>query len=196
MTSASVSKETILQTCFELFARRGVRAVGVDELVEAAGVAKATFYSSVSSKEEVALAYLDHLYLRWVEELEVGVANRGEGPEALVGIFDAVERLCAKAGTTPCASLVHVLAEFGPEEPLGRASIVYSERLTARVAMLAQAAGLPQPTEFARDCRLLIDGSILSDALGVARSNEDAKAMAETLIKHHALRRRAQGAPA
>ncbi|MGN6404149.1 TetR/AcrR family transcriptional regulator [Sinomonas sp.] len=195
-TTAPSAREAILKACFELFERRGVRASVVDDLVEASGVAKATFYSYVHSKEEVALEYLDHLYLTWVEALEAGVAARGDGPESLVGIFDAVERLCGKKGETPCASMVHILAEFGTEEPLGKASVRYSERLTARIAMLAQAAGLSQPAEFARDCRLLIDGTILSDAAGNSRSVENAKTIAGTLIEHHVSRQGVQGARA
>ncbi|WP_138415305.1 TetR/AcrR family transcriptional regulator [Sinomonas gamaensis] len=196
MTTAPSAREAILQACFELFERRGVRASVVDDLVEAAGIAKATFYSCVHSKEEVALAYLDHLYLIWVEALEAGVAARGEGPESLLGIFDAVEQLCGETGGKPCASMVRVLAEFGTEEPIGKASVHYSERLTARIGMLAEAAGLGEAAGFARDCRLLIDGAILSEAAGNSRSIEDARAMAETLIKHYGLRQGTQGAPA
>jgi AcrR family transcriptional regulator len=38
------ARDRILDTAYELFAHRGIRDVGVDELIERPGVAKATLY--------------------------------------------------------------------------------------------------------------------------------------------------------
>lgn len=176
-------KEQILEACFELFARRGVRAAGVDDLVANAGVAMATFYSCVHSKEEVALAYLQYLYLVWAGAFDAAVA-RGPGPESLLGLFDALEGLCGDDGTR-CASFVHVLAEVGPDAPLGRASIEHSARLRAHIAVLAEAAGLREPAEFAAACQLLLQGSIVACSQGSLRPLENARTLARVLIEHH-----------
>ncbi|KHL04336.1 TetR/AcrR family transcriptional regulator [Sinomonas humi] len=179
-------REQILKACFDLFARQGIRKTSVEDLVASAGVARATFYSYVPSKEEAALAYLKHLYRSWANALEMSVAARGEGPQALLGVLDAAETLCGKDSEGgPHASLVRVLAEFGPADPLGRASIELSARLTAHIAELADAAGLSQPGEFAKDYRLLLDGVILSFAEDSPRAMHDAGILAEALIRHH-----------
>jgi len=47
------ARERILGTAYELFSRRGVRAVGIDEVIERAGVAKATLYRHFHSKDEL-----------------------------------------------------------------------------------------------------------------------------------------------
>ncbi|HKU12554.1 MAG TPA: TetR/AcrR family transcriptional regulator [Sinomonas sp.] len=183
-------REQILKACFELFARQGVRRTGVEDLVAYAGVAKSTFYSYVPSKEEAALAYLKHLYRRWATALEMSVAARGEGPEALLGVLDALDTLCGKdSDGGPHASLVRVLAEFGPNDPLGRASIELSTRLTGQIAGMAEAAGLSEPDEFARDYRLLLDGVLLSFTEGSTRAMNDAEALATSLIRHHLARK-------
>lgn len=182
-------REAILRACFEVFARKGIRAAGVDDLVAHAGVARAAFYGCLGSKEAAAQAYLQHLYLAWAEAFEAGVAARGEGPEALLGLFDAVEALCGDEGTR-CASFVHVLAEAGPEDPLGLAANALSNRLRADIAGLAEAAGLPRAEEFAGDCQLLLDGAILSRSAGSRRALEDARGLARSLIGHR------QGEPA
>jgi AcrR family transcriptional regulator len=187
MTSAASStvREQILQACFDLLSKRGIGDPVVDDLVACAGVTRATFYGSVGSKQEVVRAYLDHLYLTWAEALETAVAVRGEGPDSLLGIFDAVEELGGKETDAPCASLVHVLAELGPDGPLGQAAIQLSAQLTARIARLAKAAGIHEPDEFAKDLRLLLDGSILCISEGSFRGVDDAKVLARAVIKHH-----------
>ena len=55
------ARERILDTAYELFSLRGIRAVGVDEIVEQAGIAKATLYRHFASKDDLVLAYLDRV---------------------------------------------------------------------------------------------------------------------------------------
>ncbi|ETW22604.1 hypothetical protein MGAST_19170 [Mycobacterium gastri 'Wayne'] len=43
-TPAAPARERILGAAYELFSRRGIRAVGTDEVIERAGVARATLY--------------------------------------------------------------------------------------------------------------------------------------------------------
>jgi AcrR family transcriptional regulator len=52
-------RERILETSYELFSRRGIRAVGVDELIERAGVAKASLYRHFPSKDDLVVAFLE-----------------------------------------------------------------------------------------------------------------------------------------
>ena len=52
--------DRIRQSARELFYREGIRAVGVDEIVNRAGVTKPSLYRSFSSKDALAAAYLAH----------------------------------------------------------------------------------------------------------------------------------------
>src|SRR5919201_4132216 len=52
------ARERILATASELFYRRGVRAVGVDLVVEEAGVAKTSLYRHFRTKDELIAAFL------------------------------------------------------------------------------------------------------------------------------------------
>ena len=65
------ARQRILDSAYELFSRRGVRAVGVDEVIKTASVAKATLYRHFKSKDELVLAFLqqrEELWTRgWVE---------------------------------------------------------------------------------------------------------------------------------
>ena len=50
--------DRIRASASELFYREGIRAVGVDEVVDRAGVTKPSLYRSFASKDDLAAAYL------------------------------------------------------------------------------------------------------------------------------------------
>ena len=55
---AMAARERILTTAYRLFTRRGIRAVGTDEVIAQSGVAKATLYRHFPSKNDLVLAVL------------------------------------------------------------------------------------------------------------------------------------------
>src|SRR5712671_3545328 len=83
-------RQLILDTAYELFSHRGIRAVGVDEVIERAGVAKATLYKHFRSKDDLVLAFLNQREQFWTRDWVVAEATRrGTTPEEyLLAIFD------------------------------------------------------------------------------------------------------------
>ncbi|GAB4100070.1 TetR/AcrR family transcriptional regulator [Sinomonas halotolerans] len=179
------ARDRILSTSYELFARRGIRDVGVDELIARAGVAKATFYKHFRSKDELALAYLERWYQLRRTAIEDAVERRGsEGGPALLAIFDVFNDWF-RQGTAEVSSFLHVLIEMGRDHPLGRAALDYLAKTRAELAALAEAAGLRDPEDFAWSCHILVKGSIIASAEGDERAAERAREMAVLLIKEH-----------
>src|ERR1700732_5584746 len=84
------ARERILDAAYELFSRRGIEAVGVNEVAERAGVATATLYRHFPSKDKLVLAFLDLREQRWTKDIiEAEAIRRGSKPEApLLAIFD------------------------------------------------------------------------------------------------------------
>ena len=59
-TAAGASaRERLLEAANELFYAEGVHTVGVDRVIERAGVAKASLYNTFGSKDELVRAYLE-----------------------------------------------------------------------------------------------------------------------------------------
>ena len=56
--AARSARERLLDAANELFYEEGVHTVGIDRVIERAGVAKATLYSTFGSKDELVRAYL------------------------------------------------------------------------------------------------------------------------------------------
>ena len=178
-------RERILDTSYELFSRRGIRDVGVDELIERSGVARATFYRQFRSKDELALAYLERWYQARSAAIDAAIARHGgTGEEALLAIFDVFNDWFQQ-GAAEVSSFLHVMIEMGPEHPLGKASIEYLARTREQMADLARSAGLPNPEDFAWSCHILIKGAIVAAAEGDVRAGERSREMAAMLIEHH-----------
>ncbi|MDQ0851461.1 AcrR family transcriptional regulator [Arthrobacter sp. B3I9] len=178
-------RERILDIAYELFSRRGVRDVGVNELISRSGVAKASFYRHFASKDELVLAFLERRDQQWtVEKIITEARRRGESPEEqLLAIFDVFADWFAREDFEAC-SFVNILLEMGAEHPLGQASIDYLARIRGHVQLLAEEAGLRDPESFSRSWHILMKGSIVSAAEGDLVAAGRAREMAGWLIAH------------
>ncbi|WP_269045158.1 TetR/AcrR family transcriptional regulator [Paenarthrobacter sp. Z7-10] len=175
-----------MAVAYELFSNRGVRDVGVDELVRRAGVAKATFYRHFRSKDDLVLAFLARRDQVWTtDEIIARAKARGGTPaEQLLAIFDVFDEWFHRADFEAC-SFINILLEMGSAHPLGRASIGYLERIRAHVRGLGEEAGLSDAEGFARSWHILMKGSIVSAAEGDTAAATRGRVMAEWLIEHH-----------
>jgi AcrR family transcriptional regulator len=180
------ARERILETAYDLFARRGVRDVGVDEIIERSGVAKATLYRHFPSKDVLVLAFLERREELWTHGfVEAGARKRGQTPEEqLLAIFDVFDGWFRSKDFEAC-SFINVLLELGPRHEVGKASIDYLENIRGVVRSLAEEAGLRDVESFARSWHILMKGSIISATEGDVDAAERAQAMAASLIEQH-----------
>src|SRR5438270_11217624 len=86
----------------ELFYAEGVHVVGVDRIVERAGVTKASLYSTFGSKEELVRAYLEHHMRRRQERIARILAANQTPRERILGVFAEVEELLAGSAFRGC----------------------------------------------------------------------------------------------
>ena len=182
----SGARERILDAAYELFSRRGIQAVGVNEVIERAGVATATLYRHFPSKEQLVLAFLDLREQRWTKDLiEAGAMGRGSNPEEqLLAIFDVLDEWFHRADFE-AGSFIKVLLELGPNNPAGGASVRHLEQLRAIARHLAEEAGLRDTESFAHSWHILIQGSIVVAAEGDVEAARRAKSMARQLIEEY-----------
>jgi AcrR family transcriptional regulator len=180
------ARERVLDTAYELFSRRGVRDVGVDELIERAGVAKATLYRHFPSKDDLVAAFLERREQRWSKEwVEEEATRRGDSPEErLLAIFDLLDEWFHQENFEGC-SFINVLLELGTQSPAGRASAQHLENIRSIVRRFAEDAALRDAGSFAHSWHILMKGSIVAAAEGDAEAARRAKSMARLLIDQH-----------
>ena len=178
--------ERILDAAYELFSRRGIQAVGVNEVTERAGVAMATLYRHFPSKDKLVLAFLDLREQRWTKDLiEAGAMRRGSNPEErLLAIFDVLDEWFHR-DDFEAGSFMKVLLELGPEHPAGGASVWHLEQIRSIVRRLAEEAGLHDTDSFARSWHILMEGSIVVATEGDTRAAQRGKSMARLLIDQY-----------
>jgi AcrR family transcriptional regulator len=184
-TSAD-ARQRIIDSSYELFSRRGIRSVGVDEVIENAGVAKATLYRHFPSKDDLVLAFLECREERWSHDLvEAGARSRGSTPEEqLLAIFEVFDEWFRREDFEAC-SFINVLLEMGPQHPTGMASMRHLENIRSVIRDLAKEARLRDTDSFAHSWHILMKGSIVAAAEGDAEAARRAASMARLLIDEY-----------
>jgi AcrR family transcriptional regulator len=184
---APTARQRILDNAYELFSRRGIRAVGVDEVIEGAAVAKATLYRHFRSKDELVLAFLEQREQLWTRQfVEAGARERGSTPEErLLAIFDVFHDWFQRDDYEGC-SFINVLLETGDRDhPVGAASAQHLENIRAFVRTLAEQAGLRDPEAFALSWHILMKGAIVQAAEGDRKAAQRAKTIALLVLEQH-----------
>ena len=103
----------VLDAASALFYERGIHAVGVDTIAEAAGVTKKTLYDRFGSKEALVVAYLQHRDARWREHLTSHLARvTTPGTNRVLAVFDAATSWSGENGPKGC-SAINARAEIG-----------------------------------------------------------------------------------
>ena len=181
------ARQRILDSAYELFSRRGVRATGIDEVIKSASVAKATLYRHFASKDELVLAFLqqrEQLWTRgWVEN---EARRRADTPEAqLLAIFDLFHEWFQKEDFEGC-SFINILLEMNDRTtPIGKASADHLNNIRSIIHSLAEEAGLREPELFAHSWHILMKGSIVAAGEGDRDAAGRAQAMGRLLIAQY-----------
>jgi len=181
------ARDRILASAYELFSRKGIRAVGIDEVITRADVAKATLYRHFASKDELVLAFLREREQLWTKDwVEAEARRRGDTPEEqLLAIFDLFDEWFQRDDFEGC-SFINVLLEMNDREtPVGRASAAHLANIRSIVAGLAEEAGLDEPEQFAHSWHILMKGSIVAAGEGDRDAAKRAQAMGRLLIAQH-----------
>lgn len=184
---ASPARQRILDTAYELFSHRGIRAVGVEEVISRAEVAKATLYRHFPSKDDLVLAFLEQREDLWTRELvEAGARERGTtAEEQLLAVFDVFHDWFQEDDFEGC-SFVNVLLETADREhPVGKASVQYLENIRTILRTLAEEADLRDPEAFALSWHLLMKGAIVQAAEGDRQAAQRAKTIARLVLDEY-----------
>ncbi|MEW1782165.1 TetR/AcrR family transcriptional regulator, partial [Arthrobacter sp. NPDC080086] len=164
-TPAGQAREKILATAFRLFYAHGLRAAGIDTIIAESGVAKATFYKYFPAKDDLILAYLEHVDGVWSGQLHAAAEAAGPEPaRELVGLFDALTTACRRDGYRGCA-FINAAAESPSGTRVHERTVAHKQSILAWITQLAERAGAGNPEALARSLTLILDGGLASGVL-------------------------------
>ena len=184
MEKAEAPRERILGAAYELFSQNGVGAIGVDRVIETAGVAKASLYRNFGSKGKLVEAAFERRDKLWTRDwLEAGLATRGGSPgERLLAIFDLFGEWFRRKDFEGCMFISTLLESHDPKSAMGRAAIDGLEGVRSLPRALAEEAGVKDAARFARRWQLLMSGSIISATQGNRAAADDAREIAVLIL--------------
>lgn len=152
------ARERLLAAADELFYEEGVHTVGIDRVIERAGVAKASLYNTFGSKEALIRAYLEKRQAKVASRIARHVERYETPRERLLAVFEAQAEMFAEPTYRGCA-FVAASAEAQPGDQIEQASAAYRGWLRQLLTDLAEAAGASDPAMLARQLQLLYDGA-------------------------------------
>ena len=181
--------DRILDSAEALFFTDGIAVTGVDRVAESAGVAIATLYKHVGSKEGLLEAVLKRRLRSWTEHWDAAIAAAGSPTGRLLAVFDAVATFRASAGATQWCCFLATASER-PRTSDTQSDPVYdlleqeTRLVIERLHQLAVEADLDDPSTVASRLVLIYNGA-LSSLLRSAPTEPltHARQLAEILIE-------------
>ncbi len=177
------ARDRLLNAADELFYREGVHRVGIDRVIERAGVAKASLYSAFGSKEELVVAYLEARAARRAARLEARVARYEKPRDKILAVFDLLRERVTEPEFRGCA-FVRASSE-GPQEDGKVTEVCRAARGWTRELLvgLARDFGARNPERLAQQLALLYDGVLVAASLDRnPAAAAEARALAEQLL--------------
>jgi AcrR family transcriptional regulator len=180
------ARERILDTAQELFCAKGFSNVGVDEVVEASGVAKMTLYKHFESKDLLAAEVLRRRSASFAGWFAGRVRELGATPAArLLACFDALHEWVAMPNFRGCPFLNAASELARRDHPAFAVVIEHKKQMLAMLTGMCAQAGAERPEALARQLMLLLDGA--ASEANVWKSPEPArvaKEAARALMDH------------
>jgi AcrR family transcriptional regulator len=155
------ARERLLAAADELFYGEGVHTVGIDRVIERAGVAKATLYSSFGSKEGLIREYLLRRHLARKERMLSRLATFDTPRERILGVYEVLGESFALPGYHGCA-FVNASAESRPGSAVEEVSDQARAWIRSLFVELGAEAGAADPEGLARQLQMLYDGAAVA----------------------------------
>ncbi len=169
------ARERLLAAADELFYENSITTVGIDRIIEHAGVAKASLYDCFGSKEELVRSYLDARNTAREARINERMSRYGTPQEKILSVFDLLGELSSQPGYRGCA-FMRARADDSASDKVKAASDQSRAFLLDRFTSLAREAGAANPGPFAQQLLLLYDGASVAghldrnhNAAGLAR---------------------------
>ena len=176
------ARDRLLLAANQLFDAEGIQTVGVDRIIEHAGVSRASFYNNFDSKEQLIHTYLRGHHDRTTTQLSEAIARQTDPRRRIRAVFATQAERLRQPDFNGCA-----FVSASAEAPAG--GVIYRDAAEFRTWVrtmftdLAKRAGAPNPRQLGRQLHVLYDGAGLT-----ARMDHDpdiaaaTRAAVETLL--------------
>lgn len=150
----------IFESARALFYERGVRAVGVEEIVSQAGVTKPSLYRNFASKDDLVVACLQDHVREAEARFDACVAAAGDDPRDRLRAVIAYKAADMQEPKFRGCAISNTAVEFPEPNMCGRAVIEEAKAsFRGKLVALARAMDAREPEALADGLLLLIEGA-------------------------------------
>jgi AcrR family transcriptional regulator len=157
------ARERILATASELFYREGIRAIGVDTVVERSGVSKTSLYRLFESKDALIAAFAaeqDRLFWAWWDRIEE--QHAGDPRAMLEALLSGIAKRITHPAYRGCPFL-NLATEFPDDNHPGRVIARRNKaEMRTRLAAILGKLGVGDPKRTASQIALIINGAYVT----------------------------------
>jgi AcrR family transcriptional regulator len=158
-------RERVLETAARLFYRDGVRAVGLQQVIDEARVGKSSVYREFASKDDLVAAWLHRSRAAWWARAAVIAERHADPARQLLELVGAVHDEIADPGFRGCRFL-NTSSEFRDlDHPGHRESVEHLREIREQFVSLAREAGADDPVALADELALIVDGMYANGAV-------------------------------
>lgn len=182
--SRADKREHLIDVAIDLFNRHGYHATGVDRIMEATGISKATLYRHFNTKDDLIVAALAKIDEAACEEMRTFVENASADPrERLLATFGQLEIWLEDQSFAGCPFMA-AASEFGDDPNIVLQQVQMHKRLyLAFFEELTRAAKIPDPKTVARQFVMLHEGAVaFAQVLGAKGVAATARKAAEVIL--------------
>jgi AcrR family transcriptional regulator len=195
---ATPARERLLRIADELFYARGLHAVGIDEIIEKSGAAKATLYAHFPTKDDLIASYLRGRSVQWREHM---TARLAEAPASPIQRIDAVFAILANGCETPgfrgCPFINAAIEYPDPQHPARLAGAEHQQWILELFRSLVVEARIRRPIRVAAQLALLYDSAMVGTQMtrnptAASHAREVARILVDTALYNTTGRSRTQ----
>lgn len=189
-TPAPGTRERILATASRLFYAHGVRAIGMNRIIDEAGTGKNLLYQHFTTKDDLVADYLARVRERRSDAIHRALDAAGDDPRTrLVALVAEIGDLVTRTGSRGCA-FRNYLVEFPDDGTAGDAPAAVARGhladVRAIVERLVGELGADDPDRLTGELCLITDGLFMQaahrDPADVRRGADAAVALTRRLV--------------
>ncbi|WP_322998821.1 TetR/AcrR family transcriptional regulator [Castellaniella sp.] len=176
--SQPAARDRILACASDLFYRKGINHVGINEIIGASGIARMTLYHHFASKNDVIVAVLERRMAERRQAMQAVMEAAHSPRDKVMAAFGYLRDLVGADAFRGCVFINAAVELADPSHPGAVLSAQHKQRMADGFARIADDAGWPDAAGFGLQCQLLWDGAVAAAQLNYTAAAVDAACQA------------------
>lgn len=158
------TRDRLIRAAHDLFVRSGMRAVGLEHILDAVGISKSTFYNHFDSKEDLVQEVLLWHARWWRDEFfDILCRHGGDAPRDQLAALPQVMAEVFNAPDYNGCFFINVAVEHPvPHDPAHQAARTHKLAMVDALRRLAGYANARDPAALASELAMILDGAYVT----------------------------------